>query len=425
MKKLVLSLAMVLGATFAFGQELSKEELKQQKRQIKALMSVANDAEINLQTDPIGAANAMRPVLKNSLVNKDAYVWYVSASAKQAVIANENNKRVEGAAYNEELLYSYTYELGRDLEKCEECDLIPDAKGRVKQRYAEFLKMSYMQQYGQFYNAGAYYYGNEEYNKAYDLFGMFIDTADKLYKLDVTPKDTTNVPVAAYTMALCGMQLEDYAKVLTHVDMALANEQMAPAAFRYKTVANLELGDTAVWLDLCKEGTVLFPEDAYFSQSLIQYYDSRGESDKLAALADDLIASDPSNPLFVYLKGYIPHQKEDLDTAIEWYSKTLEVDPDYSNALSNLARCYLQKAYLYSVEHSSTKLNDKKKLAKDKEILNGYYNQALPLLEKLRVNCPDKTDLWLTNLINCYYNLNKSDKVKELEKLQESLMGEE
>ena len=425
MKKLVLSLAMVLGATFAFGQELSKEELKQQKRQIKALMSVANDAEVNLQADPIGAANAMRPVVKSPLVNKDAYVWFVSASAKQAVIANENNKRVEGAAYNEELLYSYTYELGHDLEKCEECDLIPDAKGRVKQRYAEFLKMSYMQQYGQFYNAGAYYYGNEDYIKAYDLFKMFIDTADKLYKLDVMPKDTTNVPVAAYNMALCGMQLEDYAKVLTHVDMALANEQMAPAAFRYKTVATLELGDSAAWLELCKEGTTLFPEDAYFSQSLIQYYDSRGESDKLAALADELIASDPSNPLFVYLKGYIPHQKEDLDTAIEWYTKTLEVDPDYSNALSNLARCYLQKAYLYSVEQSSTKLNDKKKLAKDKEVLNGYYNQALPLLEKLRVNCPDKTDLWLTNLINCYYNLNKSDKVKELEKLQESLMGEE
>ena len=157
MKKLVLSLAMVLGATFAFGQELSKEELKQQKKQIKALMSVVNDAEMNLQSDPVAAANALRPVLKNSLVNKDAYVWYVSANAKQNVIAHENNKRAEGAAYNEELLYSYTYELGHDLEKCEECDARPDAKGRVKPRYAEFLKMSYMQQYGQFYNAGAYY----------------------------------------------------------------------------------------------------------------------------------------------------------------------------------------------------------------------------------------------------------------------------
>ena len=424
MKKLVLSLAMVLGATFAFGQELSKEELKLQKKEIKKLMNIVNDAEMNMQADPVGAANSLKPVLKNSLVNKDAHVWYVSASAKKNVIDNENNKRTEGAAYNEELLYSYTYELGNDLVKCEECDVLPDAKGRVKPRYAEFLKMSYMQQYGQFYNAGAYYYGNEDYSKAYDLFKMFIDTADKLYKLDVMPKDTTNVPVAAYNMALCGMQMEDYAKVLTHVDMALANEQMAPSAFRYKTVACLELGDTAAWLDLCKEGTGRFPDDAYFSQSLIQYYDSRGENDKLSALADELIANDPNNPLFVYLKAYIPHQKEDLDTAIEWYNKTLEVDPNYENALSNLARCYLQKAYLYSVENSSTKLNDKKKIAKDREILNGYYNQALPLLEKLRVNCPDKTDLWLTNLINCYYNLNKSDKVKELEKLQESLMDE-
>ncbi len=424
MKKLVLSLAMVLGATFAFGQELTKEELKQQKRQIKALMNVVNDAETNLQSDPVGAANALRPVVKNSLVNKDARVWFVSATAKKAVIDNENNKRVEGAAYNEEMLYSYTYEVGYDIEKCDECDNLPDAKGRIKPRYAEQLKVLYTQMYGQFYNAGAYYYGNEDYSKAYDLFKMFIDTADKLYMLQVMPKDTVNVPVAAYNMALCGMQLEDYAKVLTHVDMALANEQMAPAAFRYKAVACVELGDTASWLELCKEGTARFPEDAYFSQSLIQYYDSRGESDKLNALADDLIAADPNNPLFVYLKGYIPHQKEDYDSAIEWYNKTLEVDPDYSNALSNLARCYLQKAYLYSVEQSSTKLNDKKKIAKDKEILNGYYNQALPLLEKLRVNCPDKTDLWLTNLINCYYNLNMSDKVKELEKLQESLFEE-
>ena len=412
---------MVLGATFAFGQELSKEELKEQKRQIKALMRIANDAEVNLQSDPVGAANAMKPVLASPLVNKDAYVWYVSANAKKAVIDQENNKRVEGAAYDEAKLYSYTYEIGKDLKMCEECDQLPDKKGKVKPRYGEFLKMSYMQQYGQFYNAGAYYYGNEEYKKAYDLFEMFIYTADKLYQLDVMAKDTTNVPVAAYNMALCGMQLEDYKMVLTHVDLAMANEQMAPTAFRYKTVATVELGDTATWLDLCKEGAQRFPEDLYFSQSLIQYYDSRNESDKLSALADELIATDPNNPLFVYLKAYIPHQKEDYDTAIEWYNKTLAVDPNYENALANLARCYLQKAYLYSVENSSTKLSDTKKLAQDKEILNGYYKQALPLLEKLRANNPDKTELWLANLINCYYNLNMSKEVKELEKLQEEL----
>ncbi len=421
MKKLVLSLALVLGATFAFGQELSKEELKLQKKQIKALMKLANDAEVNLLNDPTGAANSMKTVVSNPLVNQDAYVWFVSASAKKAVIDVENRKRAEGASYDEAKLYSYTYDLGKDLVKVEECDMLPDSKGRIKPRYTEFLNTTYTQQFGQFYNAGAFYYGKEEFEKAYDLFGMFISAADKLYKAGIMAQDTVNVPVAAYNMSLCGMQLEDYKKVLSHVDMAMANKQMAPSAFRYKTVAVAELGDTTTWLKLCQEGTQLFPEDAYFSQSLIQYYDSRGENDKLSALADELVAANPNNPLFVYLKAYIPHQKEDYDTAIEWYNKTLEVDPDYENALANLARCYLMKANTYLQEQSSTNLNDKKKIAKDKEILNGYFNQALPLLEKLRVNCPDKTELWLTNLMNCYYNLNMSNKVKELEKLQEEL----
>ncbi len=423
MKKLVLSLALVLGATFAFGQELTKEELKQQKKEIKALMKVVSDAEANLLTDPVGAANALKPVLKNKLVNKDAYVWYVSASAKQAVITNENNKRAEGNDYDEEKLYSYTYDLGKDLEICEQCDMLPDAKGRVKPRYAEFLKMSYMQQYGQFYNAGAYYYGNEDYEKAYELFKMFIYTADKLYSLEVMQKDTVNVPVAAYNMALCGMQLQNYEMVLTHVDIAIANEQTAPTAFKYKAMANIELGDTATWLELCKEGITRFPEDPYFSQSVIQYYDSNGEQDKLIALADELIAIDPNNALYVYLKGYIPHQRKELDAAIEWYIKTLEIDPNYESALSNLALCYIQKAQDYDM-NSTTNPNNKKQLAKDKEIKDGYYNQALPLLEHLRALYPDKTDLWLTNLMNCYYNLRNAKKLEELEKLQESLVEE-
>ena len=102
MKKLVLSIAMVLAASFTFGQELTKEELKQQKRQIKALMNVANDAESNLAVDPTGAANAMRTVIASPLVNTDAYVWYVSANAKKGVVDEENRKRAEGAAFDEE-----------------------------------------------------------------------------------------------------------------------------------------------------------------------------------------------------------------------------------------------------------------------------------------------------------------------------------
>lgn len=421
MKKLVISIAFVLGATFAFGQELSKEELKQQKREIKALVNIAKEAEINLATDPVAAVNSMKPVISNPLVRTNPYIWYVSVSAKKAAIDAENRKRAEGASFNEPLLYQYTYELGHELVNCETYDNAPDAKGKVNPKYEDFIKMTYAQEFAHFYNAGAYYYGNDDYEKAYDLFKMFIDASDKLHAAGMMPKDTVNVPVAAYNMALSGMQLKDYEKVLSHIEIAMENKQMAPTAFRYKAVAHLELGDTATWLNDCIEGAKKYPDDAYFYQSLIQYYDERNESDKLNALADELIASDQSNPFFVYLKGYIAHQKEDVDTAIEWYEKTLEVDANYESALNNLSRCYLFKAQEYAAAQSSVKVTDKKKLAKDKEILNGYYNKALPLLEKLRSLKPDEHSMWLANLTNCYYNLNMSDKLKEMEKLQESL----
>ena len=421
MKKLVMSIVFVLGATFAFGQELTKEELKQQKKEIKTLVNIAKDAELNLQADPVAAVNAMKQVISNPLVQTDPFVWYVSASAKKAVIDAENRKRAEGAPCNESLLYGYTYELGHEIANCEKYDNLPDAKGKVAPKYSEFIITAYAQEFGQFYNAGAYFYGNEDYAKSYDLFKMFIEAADKLYKAGMMEEDKVNVPVAAYNMTLSAMQLQDYEKVLSHVDLAMANEQMAPSAFRYKAVAHLELGDTATWLNDCMEGAKKFPDDAYFYQSLIQYYDSRNENEKLNALADELIASDTSNPFFVYLKGYIAHQKQDTDAAIEWYEKTLEVDSNYESALNNLSRCYLFKAQEYATAQSSTKVTDKKKLAKDKEILNGYYKKALPLLEKLRQLQPEKYELWLANLTNCYYNLNMTAELKEIEKLQESL----
>ena len=421
MKKLVMSIAFVLAATFAFGQELSKEELKQQKKEIKALLNIAKDAEINMQADPVGAVNAMKQVISNPLVNTDPFVWYVSVSAKKAAIDAENRKRAEGDSFNEAQMYNYTYDLGHELVNCEKYDNAPDAKGKIKPKYSEFIIATYAQEFGQFYNAGAYFYGNEDYAKSYDLFKMFIDASNKLADAGMMPKDTVNVPVAAYNMSLSGMQMKDYEKVLSHVDLAMLNPQMAPSAFRYKAVAHLELGDTATWLNDCMEGAKLYPDDAYFYQSLIQYYDNRNENDKLNALADELIASDTSNPFFVYLKGYIAHQKLEVDAAIEWYEKTLLIDPNYESALNNLSRCYLYKAQEYSAAQSSVKVTDKKKLAKDKEILNGYYKKALPLLERLRETQPDKYDLWLANLTNCYYNLNMTDKLKEVEEIQKSL----
>ena len=403
------------------GQELTKEQIKEQKKQRKALMTMVQDNESKIQMDPVGVANALKVATSSELVNKDPYVWFVSTSAKKAVIDNENRKRAEGADFNESMLYSYVYDFGNDIAVLDKCDNTPDAKGRIKPKYTEFITASLAQQFAQFFNAGAYYYNANDYNKAYELFGMFNNASNKLYEAQIIAKDSVNVPMAAYYMALCGMQLKDYDKVLANVDCAMINPEIAESAFRFKADAFNQKGDTLVWLELCKEGLSKFPNDAYYSQSLIYYYDSNNKSEELDKLADELVAASPENPLFVYLKGYIANQKEDIDTAIEWYIKTIEIDPNYENALSNLSRCYLIKAQEYSAAQSSTKITDKKKIAEDKKVLDGYYSNALPLLEKLRQIAPDKHELWLINLTNCYYNLKMTEKLKEVEEIQKSL----
>jgi hypothetical protein len=169
MKKLVLSLALVLVSSFAIGQELTKEQIKEQKKQKKALMNMVTDAEAKISVDPVGVANAVKTALKNPLVNTDPYVWYVSVSAKKAIVDGENRKRAEGAECNEPMMYLYVHELGNDLANLEKYDNTPDAKGRVKPKHAEFVNVTYAQEFGQFFNGGAYYYNEQDFNKAYDI----------------------------------------------------------------------------------------------------------------------------------------------------------------------------------------------------------------------------------------------------------------
>ena len=86
MKKIVLSLALVLSASLVSGQQLTKEQIKAQKKEQKALMLKAKEADKAITAgDPAGALNTIQPVINSPLTNNDAYVWYVACKAKKGV----------------------------------------------------------------------------------------------------------------------------------------------------------------------------------------------------------------------------------------------------------------------------------------------------------------------------------------------------
>lgn len=410
-------MALILSATIAFGQELTKAQIKAQKREAKALMVVAKDAEKLIVENPSAALNNIQACVNSPLVNNDPYVWFIAAKSRKAIVEKDNAARAAGAQIDMEKFYADCGQLIYELEKCDSLDNAPNAKGKVAPKYAEFIKEGLYENRNQMYNGGSYYYNKGNYAESYNQFAKFVSlTEHHLLKDVITPAEKVYNVNAAYNAVLCGMRLEDYQKVLAFADVALADESKAGNIYRYKATAYETLGDTVKWIELLKDGVVKFPNDPFFYQTLIQHYDTAGDKGALDTLADELIASNPSNPLFVYLKGYIAQQQNDMDTAFEWYKKTLEIDPNYVNALRNVALSYVGKVQEYSTKQSSVRL-DRAQIKKDKEIINGYFQEALPYFEKLREVAPDKKELWLNGLSQCYYNLNMEDKMKEIDAL--------
>lgn len=417
MKKVLLTLALALSVAVSFGQTLSKEELKAQKREKKALMLVAKDAEKLILDNPSTALNNIKTCLESPLVNNDAYVWYISAKARKAIIDSENASRASGAAINIDKLYQNCITLIAELEKCDELDNLPNAKGKVAPQYTEFIKTALYENRNQLYNGGSFYYNAQNFDNAYNMFAKFIDLSEHKYLKELMqPVEKKYNIGASFNAILCGMQMKDYEKVLKYTDYALADETKANNIYRYKATAYQELGDTVKWIALLKEGVAKFPSDPFFYQTLIQHYDKAGDRNALNTLADELIATNPTNSLFVYLKGYIAQQQKDMETATTWYKKTLEIDPNHLEALANLGNISVGKARDYNEKQASLKF-DPARVKKDKAIVSGFFKEALPYYEKLRELAPDRKDLWLNGLTNCYYNLNMSAKLKEIEAL--------
>ena len=426
MKKLILSFAMVLAASIVTGQELTKEQIKAQKKERKELLTKAKEAEKAITLgDNAGALNTIQAAIKSPLTNSDAYVWYVACKAKKGVIDEENYKRSQGQSFNAELLYNSSYDIFDYLIKCDELDKAPNAKGKVAPKYSmEIVQMMYENR-NQLFNGGAYFYNEGKYDDAFKQFDMFIKTST-LEPLDTIPvvKDVELNANAAYYASLCGMQTENYANVLKNIDLAMEEPSFKENSYKYKAMAQVNSGDSVAWLQTLKAGAKAFPTNPYFYQSLMTYYEQTDKSEEMTKFADEMIASDPSNPVFYFVKGLILQEGEKnlkepaartkcINEAMEWYNKALEKDANYEGALVNLGICYTLLGQIYNQENASTNINDKAKIKKDKEVVAGYNRQALPLYEKLRSLHPDRVELWGSGLSNCYYNLSMDKELKK------------
>ena len=425
MKKVLFVAALLMGATsLTFAQEKAVKEAKK----------IANGTN----PDFAKAEGLINQALTNPETKDLAETWDVAGFIQRRRSEEEMKNAYLRKPYDTLQVYNSALNMCRYYLKCDELAQIPNEKGKIKNKYRKSNSATMLNERGNLINGGIQFYNTylgsekkEDGQKALDFFGMYVDLASNPMFEDKNLLQTdTILPTIAYYASMVATRLEDYPSVLKYAPYARDNKEVGKYAMELESTALKAQGDTAKWVASLQAGLQKYPDHQFFFGNLIDYYSNNNKYDEALAFADKMMANDPNNTFYLYVKGYLYHNMytvlrdkdaakaaESLEKAIEFYKKTTEVDPNYAEAYSNMGLVYCLQAQDFS-EKATTDVNDPK-YAQDQATLKTFYEKARPCYEKARQLQPEKKELWLNGLYRVYYNLQMGPEFEEIESLMQ------
>lgn len=414
MKKVVLSIALLFAAGISFAQVKAVKEAK----------SIANGTN----PDFAKAEQLINEALANPETKNDAETWDVAGFIQKRRSEKEMESAYLRKPYDTLQVFNSALNMCKYYLKCDELAQQPNEKGKIKNKYRKSNAASMLAERGNLINGGIQYFNmatgkeNEEAkslnNKALEFFATYIDVAaSPMNEKENLLKTDTVLPQIAYYASLAAAKNEDYANILKYAPYAQDDKEVGKYAMEFISTALKAQGDTVKWIASLKEGIQKYPEHSFFFGHLIDYYSNNNKFDEAMQFADEMLAKDPQNTFYLYVKGYLYHNMKDYPKAIEYYTKTTDIDPNYAEAYSNLGLIYCLQAQDFS-EKATTDVNDPK-YKEDQVTLKAFYEKARPCYEKARSLKPDQKDLWLNGLYRVYYNLEMGPEFKEIEDLMQ------
>ena len=404
MKRVLFSMVLLLAVGFTFAQEKSVKEAKR----------IANE----VKPDFAQAENLINGALTNTETKDNAETWDVAGFIQKRI----NEKEMENAylrkPYDTLKVYNSALNMCKYYFKCDELAQIPNEKGKIKNKYRKSNSAAILAARPNLINGGIQYFNLDKNKEALDFFATYVDiAANPMFEKENLLQTDTVLPQIAYYASLAAAIMEDYPNVLKYAPYAKEDKEVGKYAMEFISTALKAQGDTIKWIASLKDGIQKYPEHSFFFGHLIDYYSNSNKFDEAMQFADDMLAKDPNNTFYLYVKGYLYHNMKDYDKAIEFYKKTIEVDPNYAEAYSNLGLIYCLQAQDFS-EKATTDVNNPK-YKDDQATLKAFYEKARPNYEKAKELKPDQKDLWLNGLYRVYYNLQMGPEFDAIEKLMQ------
>ena len=390
MKKIILSLFLVISFTLSFAQKANVSKAKN-----KALME---------SPDFAGAREAIKLAINDSTTKNLAETWYVAglignkeneALYQKALLKMPFDTLVKGKA----LMESYDY-----FVNAVKLDQLPDAKGKVKLRYSKDIK-GYLKDYyiiqQNLIAYGAYQFEKKNYEGAVKTFEAYLEIPKMPLMNNEIKMDSTYNMITYYTAAAAAnAKMND--KAISIYESLKDKKYETKSVYQSLYQEYVEKKDTANFVKTLKEGTDLFPADVWFLQNLINYYIFSGKTKEALDYLDKAIEREPNLAHYRYVKGNLDESLGNIDEAILAFDKAIELDPTMADAYAGKGRLYFNKAVKMS--DAANKIKDNKLYNIESKKVDDAFRISLPFFKKAAELNPKEVEFKKT-LKTLYYRL--------------------
>ncbi len=276
-----------------------------------------------------------------------------------------------------------------------------DEKGRSAGQVKEGLnKLKYY-----YIGEGSSKYTKKDYVKSQEAFAKAIEIGEMSL---VNYVDS----VVIYYTGLSAQLANNYNTAIDYYEKALEYDVTMDGNIYYNIYEAYSSADNAdEGLKYLEEGFIKFPKNQTVLYGLIDYYLKRGENpDKVIEYIDKALESDENYSLY-FAKGTVYDKLENYESAIESYKKSIELKPDYFDAVFNLAALYFNQGVKFLEEANKVPAREVEKYDALIEKSNAEFRKSIPYMERALEIQPDNLPT-LESLRNLYFRYrNESDEM--------------
>jgi putative tetratricopeptide repeat-containing domain protein len=384
-------------------------------------------------------------VLKSSFDNPKTTKFAEIYNQAGKLVSTQFNPELMKAAQNEPLdtakFISSLNEMVDYFTKSYVAEHTPDAKGKMpKVKFSPENTRVLLGCQDYFFYAGIFLNQNHDKAGAYEYFNkhlQFVNNPALADKRDsLIQAKAQNYAQANYYCSMLAYEMKKWDEVLRQTQELLPKKELLAEAkipvrdlYLMRFEANLTgKKDTLAYVNDLKHAIDNIEDNQAFMESLVAVYNEKNDVKSAEETANEMVAKNPQSKSAWFIKGYVDmNLKHDYAAARNAFDKALELDPNYLEAMANKAYCYINEVvtkrqnggYKYAGSNLDRVKGQKAVDLYNKELkeIRGYFEKALPLMEKVRELAPERSRLWASALEQIYSNLNQKAKAEEMENI--------